>query len=79
MFSGIIILILIATFGVFHASQLPADITQSVFVYRNDLSADTLAACRGDIFAAGLRGSIIGWTDGVFEAWNTTYYGPTGS
>ena len=79
MFTGIIILILIATFGVFNSMQLPGDITQSVIVYRDDLSTDTRGACRGTIYAAGLRGAILGWTDGVFNVWNTTYYGPAGS
>jgi hypothetical protein len=79
MFAGIIILIIIATFGVFNSMQLPGDISQSVIVYRDDKSSDSLAACRGIIYAAGLRGAILGWTDGVFDVWNTTYYGPAGS
>jgi hypothetical protein len=79
MFTGIIILILITTIGVSESLELPSAISQSVVIYRNDKSVDTLAACTGTIYGAGLRGAIIGWTDGVFNSWNTTYYGPAGS
>jgi hypothetical protein len=79
MFTGIVILIVLVIGGYNNSTTLPPGMTQSILVYMNDKSADALTACRGDIFPAGLRGAILGWTDGVFNSWNTTYYGPSGS
>jgi len=38
-----------------------------------------LPDCQLALDSAGLRGELIAWSDGVFQAWNKTYYGPFGS
>ena len=35
--------------------------------------------CKSTIYAGGLRGTIIAWSDSVFSSWGGTYYGPSGS
>jgi hypothetical protein len=35
--------------------------------------------CKSSIYAGGLRGTIIAWSDGVFSSWGGTYYGPSGA
>jgi len=75
MFFGIIILILVATFGVFNSSNLPIGMTKDVWVYRNDPGSADVSVCRGSLHAAGLRGSILGWTDGFLQNWDTAYFG----
>jgi len=32
-------------------------------------------SCKAEVYAAGLRGAIIGWSDGVFHAWGMQYTG----
>jgi len=34
--------------------------------------------CKMQLDSAGLRGEIIAWSDGVFKAFGTAYYGPFG-
>jgi hypothetical protein len=79
MFTGILMLIILAIVGYNNSLTLPEGITQSLYVYMEDVGANSVTTCHGDVFPAGLRGAILGWTDGVFNAWNTTYYGPSGS
>jgi uncharacterized integral membrane protein len=75
MFSGILILVILAIFGYQHTTELPHPITETVMVYFNDLAADAQTVCVGKIYPAGLRGAILGWTDGVFDSWGSVYYG----
>ena len=39
---------------------------------------NTGVSCKSFIYAGGLRGTIIAWSDGVFSSWGGTYYGPSG-
>ena len=72
LFSGLIVLIGILICGIMYSSTLPPKITDKVMV---------LADIRGPasynvvLTSAGLRGSIIGWNDGLFESWKATYFG----
>ena len=40
---------------------------------------DVNVTCKSVIYAGGLRGTIIAWSDGVFSSWGGTYYGPSGA
>jgi hypothetical protein len=77
MFTGLVILIMIAFFGYSHSTTLPQPITQFVLVYMDNLASDARSVCRGDLYPAGLRGAILGWSDGIFAAFKTVYYGPS--
>ena len=72
MFSGVAVLGLILIFGVVYSTMLPPGITENVWVVTD---AATVAVFAGKLGTAGLRGAIIGWNDGVFEGWSTTYFG----
>lgn len=72
MFSGIAVLGLMLVFGVVYASILPPGISQKVWVVTN---AGAVSVYEGELGTAGLRGAMIGWNDGLFQAWGTTYFG----
>jgi hypothetical protein len=75
MFFGIIILIVIITFGIFNSSSLPAGMTKDVWVFSDNIGGGEVSVCRGGVHPAGLRGSILGWTDGMLQGWKTVYLG----
>jgi hypothetical protein len=75
MFFGIIILIVIITFGIYNSSNLPNGITKDVWIYSDNLGSGEVSVCRGTLFPGGLRGSILGWTDGMLQGWKTVYFG----
>lgn len=72
MFSGLAVLGLTLVFGVVYASILPPGISQKVWVVTY---AGTMTIYEGQLGTAGLRGAMIAWNDGVFQAWGTTYFG----
>jgi len=39
---------------------------------------DYISTCRTNLYAAGLRGTIIGWCDGLFQSLGWLYFGPVG-
>ena len=75
MFSGIAVLGLILIFGITYASMLPPGISERVWIVTQ---AGGVTVYEGELGPAGLRGAMIGWNDGVFKAWGSTYMG-TGS
>jgi len=75
MFTGILSLFTIIIFGVFTASILPPGISERVTIFRVEPGLKGLTACEGRLTPGGVRGSIIGWSDGFFNSWNQTYYG----
>jgi hypothetical protein len=75
MFTGILILFVLLLFGIFTASMMPPHTTESMIVFRAEPSLGGMTACRGKLTPAGIRGSILGWTDGFLHSWNATYYG----
>ena len=72
MFTGIAVLGLILVFGVMYASVLPPGISERVWVVTN---VGSPVVYSGKLGTAGLRGAIIGWNDGVFSEWHSTYFG----
>ncbi|KAM7211252.1 hypothetical protein V8F06_013370 [Rhypophila decipiens] len=75
MFAGILMLVVLLVFGVFDASRLPPGITDVVWVYRVPPSASEGTVCRQQLTAPGLRGMIIGYTDGLLGGWGEIFYG----
>ena len=72
IFSGIIVLFVTLIYGINYASELPPGVTQRVRVL---IDSQGPASYMGTLTSAGLRGTIIGWSDGLFEIWKSTYYG----
>lgn len=76
MFTGITILIVIICYGVFAAMHLPSGVTETVWVYRKENNPAAIGrVCQGVLSPSGLRGMIIGWTDGLFDSWGAVYRG----
>jgi len=42
------------------------------------MGPDYKSACRTNLYPAGLRGTIIGWCDGLFQSFGSLYLGPEG-
>ncbi|KAH0537513.1 hypothetical protein FGG08_005688 [Glutinoglossum americanum] len=72
MFSGLTVLGVTLILGVTYASELPKGISQKIWVVVN-MDRPTIYA--GSLISPGLRGSLIGWNDGLFASWGNTYYG----
>ena len=72
MFSGIAVLGLLLVFGVVYSTTRPPGIGQRIWVV---IDAGTPTVWQGELRTAGLRGAMIGWNDGVFEGWGSTYFG----
>ncbi|KAH8745329.1 hypothetical protein BGZ57DRAFT_918599 [Hyaloscypha finlandica] len=77
MFGGVIVLVIIICYGVFTSRQLPAGITETVWVYRKEPHDAFGRVCEVHLWNSGLRGMILGWSDGLFSSWGHTYYGKT--
>jgi hypothetical protein len=75
MFGGTITLITLIYYGANTASHLPPGVTDVVWIYRKEPVAAIGRVCQVRLKSPGLRGMIIGWTDGVFESWGTIYHG----
>jgi hypothetical protein len=75
MFFGIIILIVIITFGIYTSGSIPNGMTKDVWIYSDNQSLGDVSVCRGSLHPGGLRGSILGWTDGMLQGWKTVYLG----
>ena len=75
MFGGALTLIILIYYGANYANDLPPGITDVVWIYRKEPMADIGRVCQGRLKSSGLRGMIIGWTDGLFDNWGTTYHG----
>ena len=72
MFSGLAVLGLMLVFGVVYSTILPPGISEKVWVVTD---AGNVTVYEGELGTAGLRGAMIGWNDGVFQAWGNTYFG----
>lgn len=75
MFCGVVILIFYVIYGVLNASRLPSGMTELVWVFRKEPSLGIATVCRGTVTAAGIRGSMMGWTDGFLSSWGRVYFG----
>lgn len=72
IFSGLTVLIVTLIYGVNYSLYLPPGVTPRVTVL---VDVQGPASYIGELTCAGLRGTIIGWNDGLFESWKSTYYG----
>lgn len=72
MISGLVVLCITLFYGLQYSTMLPPDITQRVTVV---VDVNGTKAFYGNVTSAGLRGTIIGWNDGLFESWKGTYLG----
>lgn len=75
MFSGILMIVILITFGIYNAGRLPAGISSLVWIFRKSEKEEIGAVCWGRLNSPGLRGMIIGWTDGLFDSWGWVYHG----
>ena len=75
MFGGTLILIILIYYGAHAANHLPPGVTDVVWIYRKEPMADIGRVCQARLKSPGLRGMIIGWTDGVFGSWGTVFNG----
>ncbi|RMJ13305.1 hypothetical protein BHE90_003026 [Fusarium euwallaceae] len=74
MFTGNIVLLVLIVVGVFQSQRLPRDVSPSVLVYKHGMGlGDSNHTCIGELTPYGVRGAIIGWTDGFLESWGDTY------
>lgn len=74
MIGGVLVLVVMAVVGQINASSLPQGMG-TVWVYRREPSLGAMTVCQGSLAGAGIRGSILGWTDGFLNSWGTIYYG----
>ena len=72
MFTGNVVLVVLIVVGVFQCQRLPRDVSNSVSIFI-DLNEPTV--CVGDLTPYGVRGAVIGWTDGFLGSWGATYNG----
>lgn len=75
MFCGIVILVFYVIYGFMESSRLPSGVPEVVWVFRKEPSLGIETVCRGVVTPAGVRGSIMGWTDGFLSNWGGTYFG----
>jgi hypothetical protein len=75
MFGGGIILIVLISISASNSIRLPEGITETVWIYRKDPSTAAGRVCQGTLKYPGLRGSLIGYEDGIFSGWSATYFG----
>ena len=72
IFAGIIVLFITLIYSINYASTLPPGLTQRVTVL---LDIQGPASYLGHLTSGGVRGTLIGWNDGIFESWGWTYFG----
>lgn len=70
MFTGNIILLVLIIVGAYSSQRLPKHVNQRVIVFLNLQGPST---CIGQLTPYGVRGQIIGWTDGFLGSWGNTY------
>jgi hypothetical protein len=71
---GLAAMLTIAGVSGIQSMSLPVGINERTLV----ITATNVTSpflCTGTLYPAGLRGSILGWTDGVFSSWGTVYFG----
>ena len=72
MFSGVGVLSLVLVFGIEYGTILAPGISEKVWIV---MDAGAVTIYEAELGTSGLRGAMIGWNDGVFEAWGSTYFG----
>lgn len=59
----------------FQRRASPVGVTDVVWIYRKESMATLGRVCQVKLRALGLRGMVIGWTDGLFDGRGYVYYG----
>lgn len=72
IFSGLIVLIVTLIDGINYSLYLPPGVSERVTVL---MDVQGPVSYTGNMTSAGLRGTIIGWNDGLFESWRGLYVG----
>ncbi|KAG4266784.1 hypothetical protein FPRO04_13079 [Fusarium proliferatum] len=73
MFSGNIVLLVLIIVGVFQCQHLPKKIDQSVTVFEYHKELGQIVTSIARLTPYGVRGAVIGWTDGFLQSWGETY------
>jgi hypothetical protein len=73
--AGLFIYVVLASGGVELANHLPDGITERVLVLRYESSLDVFTVCESKMVSPGLRGAVIGYTDGLFNSWGPAFFG----
>jgi len=73
MLAGVIVWTTLVGIGIQRAQLLPIPKNTVAVVFpQGNIS------CLTDLYPGGLRGSIVAWSDGVFQGLHTAYFGPAG-
>ncbi|KAF8247332.1 hypothetical protein K440DRAFT_661523 [Wilcoxina mikolae CBS 423.85] len=72
MFFGLGVLLTVLILSILQAYMLPPGMSKDVLVANE---AETEFLCRGTLTPPGLRGSNIGWWDGLMQSWGCAWYG----
>lgn len=72
MFCGTAVLLVTLVFGKLYADDLPPGITSKVWLVSKTVTPKMYSA---QLESAGLRGAVIGWSDGLFRSWGLDYTG----
>jgi hypothetical protein len=59
--------------SVLQSQRLPKMVSERVTIYKYERSLGLATACVGELTPYGVRGAIIGWTDGFLGSWGETY------
>jgi len=73
MFTGNVVLVVMIVVGIFQSQRLPKSVSETVTIYKYEPSLGLATVCIGEVTPYGVRGAIIGWTDGFLRAWKETY------
>jgi hypothetical protein len=74
MICGLVILAITLFYGLQYASMLPPGVTERVTIAMN---LNGTKAFNAQLTSSGLRGTFIGWNDGLFKSWKGAYTGST--
>lgn len=73
IFAGVIVLVVTLIYGVNYSLYLPPGVVTEKMTVLMDVEGPM--AYSGTMTSAGLRGTVIGWNDGLFESWRDVYLG----
>ncbi|PKS05693.1 hypothetical protein jhhlp_007960 [Lomentospora prolificans] len=74
MFFGNLILLGVMGVSVYNSLRVPVDMSKGVWVFKA-LPGGQAQVCEANLRGPGIRGEIIGWTDGFLASWGDAYYG----
>lgn len=71
--AGLCVLFIMFGYALQYSEGLPEGITSKIFVVVQ--AGGHFLVYEGELVGAGMRGEVIGWSDGLFKSWNSTYFG----